>query len=157
MKTLVKALVIGLVLAQTAQAEIVRRVQSDSEEGKQIFAALKASPDTYFKCTTSYRNNTYVGTDHLVLSRFLEFIENYKSWNLTQYNNATPLFDIVARRGDTGYQVSLFTNAAMTEVTQVVERAFNKVQVNKGTLAQPKLVFEDQVNATRTCKKAVLK
>lgn len=100
MKTLVKALVIGLVIAQTAQADIVRRVQSDSEEGKQLFAALKASPDTYFKCTTSYRNNDYVGKDDMVLSRFLGFIENYKSWTLTQYNNATPLFDVVARHGN---------------------------------------------------------
>ena len=151
MKAFIQALVIGLLLAQSVQAGVVRRVSSESEQGAQLFTALKISPNNYFRCVVTEGDRVHDTDSHL--DSYLEKLKRFGEFSITQYDGPNPLIETFTRSSDYGFQMYFYSNTAATEVIQVVKKEFKKVQVNKGTLAPPKLVFEDQVYSTTTCKK----
>ncbi|MNL24785.1 hypothetical protein D3C87_1462350 [compost metagenome] len=151
MKAFVQALLVGLFLAQSAQAAVVRQVSGSSDEGKQLLKALELAPENLFACISS----TTGGEVSDFKYRYSSIVSDLSgpSLNIIQYDSPTPLIQVTSRYGNQGEEIQFYTNASMTEVVQIRRKYFTRTQVNKGNLANPKIVFEDIANSTWSCKK----
>ena len=151
MKTFFKALTITLILTQVLQAKEAEKYTASSEQGAAILKALELSPDNKFTCTRS--DSQRVQDYHAYLSTLLRYVDRLGAPLITQYDAVNPLIITESSQFPDKLRIQFYSDSRAVEVVQVVMQEIQRKEINRGTLAKPNVVFEDQILTTTTCKK----